>query len=601
MMESLAEFHWLRPWWFLALAPAIWLYWRILERHGRNPWRDWVDADLLAALTQGEQRTSSRWMAHGLLAAWLIAVAALAGPTWERLSQPLFQKSDALVVILDLGPSMNATDLKPSRIVQARRKISDLLDRRTEGVTALVVFGASAHVVVPLTDDVETIKSLLPVLQPSLMPVPGNRALAAVELGLTLMDPASTPAGAGRMLMLSDGVQDSEVDELADRVQAAGAELFVLGVGSVQGGPLPAPNGRQMRSPDGSLMIARLPRAQLRRLAESAGGVYMDMRLGDEDLDRLQPVADIGLNAAESSSQRKLDVWQDQGAWLALALLPMLAFAFRRGVLAALWLAPLALWPPAGHALDQDAWWRNQAQRDATRHDEGLHMYQAGDYESAGERFAETEQPHGHYNLGNALAKQGELEQAIDAYDRALTQSPRMEDALFNRALVGALLEQRQQQEQQQGGQDADANTGDSEHGESQGQNSQAGREDDDGSPSSAGESGDQAQPDGGDGERNAEQRPESGQPTDDGQEQDRSGEESDPSGERDGSVAETGESGEDNADSDQRAALRSVQEMRASERQQALMQWLRRLPDDSGALLKRKFRHQYREQQGRR
>ena len=598
MIDALADFHWLRPWWLLAAAPAAWLHWRLLRRHGRNPWRRLVDPELLPALTEGERRPGSRWAAHGLLAAWLIAVAALSGPTWERVSQPLFQQRDALVVILDLGPSMGATDLKPSRIVRARRKISDLLERRAEGTTALVVFAASAHVVVPLTDDVDTIKSLLPVLEPSLMPAPGNRALAAFEAGLELMERASIPAGSRRVLLLSDGVQNDELDRIAERVNAAGAELFVIGVGTAQGGALPGPGGRRLRRSDGGLMIARLSRGQLRRLAAATGGVYVDMQLRDDDLDRLRPVAATGANAVDSSAERRLDIWQDQGAWLALALLPMLAYAFRRGVVAALALSAAALWPTAGWALDFDGLWRNQAQRDAIRHDDGLALYRQGDYAAAEERFAETDRPHGHYNRGNALARQDELERALDAYDQALAQNPRMEDALFNRALVAALLErQARQRERPQGGQRDDANRGEPGHGDSRRQDPSAGRRDESGSPSPASaQAGEQPEAGEPSDERSARQ-PAGGRPAAGDEERSPSGLEDDPSGERDGPVVDSAPGAERNPNSERSASARSVQEMRADERRQALAQWLRRLPDDPGALLKRKFRYQYRQQ----
>ncbi len=604
MIEALAEFHWLRPWWFLAAAPAFWLHRRMLRAHGNNPWRRWVDPGLLRALSGGDRRPASRLSAHAALAAWLLAVTSLAGPTWQRLPQPLFQQSDALVAILDLGPSMDSSDLPPSRIVRAHRKLSDLLDRRHDGATGLVVFGASAHVVVPLTDDIDTIKSLLSVLQPSLMPAPGNQALGAFELGLALMERAGVAAGERRLLLLSDGIHDGQRARIAERVNAAGATLFVIGVGTEQGGSLPLGNNRQASRSGGRSRFSKLAREQLRRLAADSGGVYMDIDLQDGDLDRIQPA---GRGTAEVSQvERDFDVWREQGPWLLLALLPIVAWAFRRGVVAAWLLTPLLLaWPDISAAAEQNRWWQNRAQREALRHDDGLRMYRQGDFDAARERFEEMDRPHGHYNRGNALAKSGQLEEAIEAYDQALSGNSRMDDAVFNRALVAALLQQQQKQQQQnQGGDSNDANQGEPNDGQSEGNSPQAGRQSEDGSPTPANQEsqpGQDGEAQDGDAQQQADaQRGPDGQPSPgDTESQADSG--SDPSNESEGPIAERGETGENNEDGSDSGTLRSVQEMRDDERQQALMQWLRRLPDDPGALLRRKFQYQYQEQRQRR
>ncbi|MCY7264644.1 VWA domain-containing protein, partial [Pseudomonas protegens] len=88
--------------------------------------------------------------------AWLLAVIALLGPSWQRFEQPSIKRSDPLVVLLELTPSMLASDAPPTRLEQAKRKLLDLLERRQDVQTAVVVFAGSAHTVVPLSDDLAT-------------------------------------------------------------------------------------------------------------------------------------------------------------------------------------------------------------------------------------------------------------------------------------------------------------------------------------------------------------------------------------------------------------------------------------------------------------
>ncbi|MNL14022.1 Tetratricopeptide repeat protein [compost metagenome] len=153
----------------------------------------------------------------------------------------------------------------------------------------------------------------------------------------------------------------------------------------------------------------------------------------------------------------RLDTWADQGYWLLLPLLLLAACAGRRGWLLCLPLL-LAL-PQPGYAFEfQDLWLRPDQQglhllkqkrpAEAARHFEdhqwqGVALYEAGDYTGAAQRFAEGDDAHAHYNRGNALAKSGELEAALDAYEQALERQPDLRPALTNKALVESLLKQK--------------------------------------------------------------------------------------------------------------------------------------------------------------
>jgi Ca-activated chloride channel family protein len=147
MIAALEAFHFLRPWWLLALLPAAALAYACLRgKAAGGGWERVIDRDLLDALMLPRATRQSDLPFGLLLAGWSLAVIGLAGPAWERLPEPVHRRGDALVVALDMGGSMLAGDLSPSRLARARFKLNDLLARRRDAYTALLVYAGDAHV-----------------------------------------------------------------------------------------------------------------------------------------------------------------------------------------------------------------------------------------------------------------------------------------------------------------------------------------------------------------------------------------------------------------------------------------------------------------------
>ncbi|MCK4508780.1 MAG: hypothetical protein KAU27_09570, partial [Desulfuromonadales bacterium] len=103
---------------------ALLLFWLWRQQLHSRSWQAVCDPQLLPYLLLGRSQRRRNWPLHLILLALLLTVIALAGPTWERLPQPLFRQHSALVILLDLSASMNSADLKPSRLVRAQLKIA---------------------------------------------------------------------------------------------------------------------------------------------------------------------------------------------------------------------------------------------------------------------------------------------------------------------------------------------------------------------------------------------------------------------------------------------------------------------------------------------
>ncbi|MFP8912793.1 vWA domain-containing protein, partial [Pseudomonas aeruginosa] len=234
--------HWLRPYWLL-LAPLLgWLLWKLLHRQRRaGRWQLLLPTAFQPWLLVGGAGRQNRmpWICLGI--AWLLALLALLGPSWQQLEQPSMKRSDPLVAILQLTPGMLAGDLSPTRLEQARRKLLDLLRTRNDAQTAIVVYAGSAHTLVPLSDDQLTARNLLDALKPSIMPEPGQRADLAVRQALDLLEQGAQ--GRGRLLLLTSELSEPERQGIRSALGHRAARLAGLGVGKPKGAPVQPGDG----------------------------------------------------------------------------------------------------------------------------------------------------------------------------------------------------------------------------------------------------------------------------------------------------------------------------------------------------------------------
>jgi Ca-activated chloride channel homolog len=459
MSAILQQFHFLRPWWLIALALLPLLVWLGLQRNAaQGELSRLVDAELLPHLLRG--RAGNRQLPLWLFAlGWALCALALAGPAWNRVTQPLYASRPAQVVAISLSQQMLARDVAPSRLDRARYKVRDLLASNHYGLNALIGYAGEAFVVAPLTSDANSLNDLLDALAPDTMPVDGDNPALAIERGVALIRDAG--ASGGSLVLITDQA-GADADAAARKANAAGVRVSVLGVGTPQGGPVPQSDGGFLHDAQGDMTLARRDDAALGALAAAGGGSYVAMTADHRDIDVLHAqLRDAPVTAATGQVD---DEWQDRGPWLLLPLLLIAALAFRRGWLLLLPLAVLPLLPATVEATTwHDLWQRpdqqaaqalrqghaKQAQQLA--HDpawRGAAAYRAGDYPAAAQALQQASGGDAAYNLGNTLARQGQYQQAIAAYDHALKLDPGNADAKANRKAVEDWLHRQQQQPQ---------------------------------------------------------------------------------------------------------------------------------------------------------
>ena len=516
---------------------------------------------------------------------------------------------------------MLATDLQPNRLERARYKIEDLLIRFQEGQTAIVLYAGDAHTLVPLTEDVETIRTLLPSLHPSLMPVRGSRPDLAFENVIEMLNQVDIPNS--HLVWITDGIDDQQVKPLQNLLSSQRHKLTVLAVGTPSGAPIVLEKGNYLKDTNNNIVIPQLDLSPLKAVAETLGGQVLPVQYDDRDLDRLVAFEEKDQEFQEQEEELTTDRWREEGPWLFVLLLPLVAMIFRRG-----WLFMLVLtsWPSLSQAWEWRELFINDNQRayelleegqvaeaaqtfdDSTW--QGIAAYKAQEYEEALQYWSNEESPITSYNRGNALARNGKFPEALEAYDQALGAKPDWEDAQFNRDLVANLLKSQQKQSQEDKSSGGNPNQQEEGEEDSQEQSDQAASSGDPPEQNQLPENNDAAK---GDSTQNNQQSTEqapklddsqgsedsTGQPSEQKSDQVNTGSASDKettdsenqekTGQKDLLTPEEGNESEKEEQSDQAAAYLKANEN--EEQQQTLQQWLRKVPDDPGQLLRNKMR----------
>ena len=601
----------LRPQWFFAIIPLgilVFIYWR--RRFAGENWRQVVDPVLMEQLLANKrgQRDDGMWWLWLFLG--LLSIVALSGPVWKKLPDPVFEQQSALVIALDLSSSMDAADIKPSRLQRAQLKIADLLHQREEGQTALIAYAATPYTVSPLTDDGDTIEALLSSLSTQLMPAQGSRADLAIRQAAELLSNAGLARG--DILLVTDDVSE-RVTDLIDQIDMGNLRLSILAVGTEQGAPIPLASGGFIKDDQGSIVIAKTERTRLASLAGKHQGVFTSMTLDDGDLVRLQKLfGDVPLLSEHQRVDFSADRWREEGPWLLLLITPLAALAFRRGFLLSLLVVVLITpVPDTVSADDGFQWrdlWKNRDQQAAEKLAQGESTqaaqlfqradwkaaahYRAGEYEQAIDQLQSDSSADALYNRGNALARLGRLSEAVQSYDAVLQQQPDHEDAAYNKKLVEQVLQQQQQQQQQ------DQSSGDGQQ-ESDSQSSEDTTKSDDSSSQPQNSSTDSTQQTT---EPSGEPQQQQEQDEGDAQSQASSAEQDSPDRpEQELTEENRPQPSEAQQQPEQTFAQSEMMEQGDSEdrlSEQAEAQWLRRIPDDPGGLLRNKFRYQYSQQQ---
>lgn len=431
MTQLIEFFHFLRPWWLLGLLHVAFLWWSIRPRSQRTSDQHAAFAPHLAKALEVGTTHARRFYPIDLFAiVGALLCLAVAGPSWNRIPNPLVAETAPLVVALKVTESMESPDLAPSRLDRAKYKILDLIESRAGARTALIAYAGSAHQVAPLTEDPNILKPLLSGLTPKVMPVEGADATDALALALEVLDESET---GGAILFALDDLGPADIAALNAEDSASRPPIVFLQV-----------------LPDGN---------DLPQLAQITNSSTVQITPDDSDIARIERQLRSLQQAALADDDRLQ--WQDRAWWLAWPVALLVALWFRRGWTmrwAAIILAlGLTQAPSAAHAGGWKDWFLTPDQQGYLAFEDkrfadagelfedpmwrGYAKYRAGQYEGAIEIFQRLDSADAAFNQGLAEIKNRQYRPAVRSFETALTRQPDFPEAQHNLEVAKAIVD----------------------------------------------------------------------------------------------------------------------------------------------------------------
>lgn len=587
----MTDFHFIRPWWLLGTLVVIvftCVAWRYMNT--QRGWARLLPEHLRQVMLPNSTTHTTRWPLLCVSSALVLTCIALAGPTWQRLPQPVYNIQAGSVVILDMSLSVYSTDISPSRLAQMRFKASDLVRDKLDGEVGLIAYAGDAFTISPLTTDSGNLSNLIRALSPDIMPTLGSYPLRALNLADQLLRDAGYAEG--DIYWLTDGIDNRDQTDVADFINRTSHRVSVLAIGTQAGAPITLPDGRMLRDASDNIVIPQLTTGNLETLANRSGGRFTTVTADQHDLDYLASLPPR-TRAGEASQMQAGDQWLDQGAWLVPLIMLMLFPLVRRGVLTgvmfALLVGALGYTPHAvaADAVNENAplkWHEKLWQTPYQQADQALRQgayeqaaviaedawqrgtanYRAGNYDQALVDFSQLNSAEGFYNQGNALMQLQRYDEAVNAYNAALKRRPNWPAAQQNRDLANQLLQQQQQNQQQ----------------------NQQGQQDESGNPQN----------------RNSDQQGDQQSATNDESKEQQSSSSQQQQAQQDEQGADQSEQKEQAEAAEQQAGKDGEQskplqgamgDPNSEEMQQQMQQWLNRIEDNPAELLRQKMRYE--------
>ncbi|MHA3124150.1 vWA domain-containing protein [Legionella pneumophila] len=302
----IAEFHFLRPWCLLMIVPLLALvviYWR--QKPKLHAWEAVCDPHLLEHLLHSKGQSKRALSLSFLFFSILFMILSVSGPTWYKLPQSTYKPIQPRVLLLDMSDKMMLGDLSPNRLSRAKFKLHDLFTRKDIGQFGLIVFTGEPFVVSPLTDDGQTISSLLSTLTPDIMPIAGYNLDSALDEASQLIKQAGYDHG--EILVLTAETPSSSAIGKAKKLAESGIFSSIMPIRADENlNPL------------------------FQRFANAGDGYLLVYSPDSSDLEKW-------LNASQGKEKFALEknedipLWRDEGRWFLIPALLLLLPVFQRG------------------------------------------------------------------------------------------------------------------------------------------------------------------------------------------------------------------------------------------------------------------------------
>lgn len=512
------EFH--QAIWFFWLIPLLVLFFLLFEKRRRHILFGIYPRQLLVKRLPSYSSVSHLVRFCLFILALICFGMALLKPYTDYEIREVKRKGVDIYLLVDLSESMLSQDIKPSRLERAKREIRDFLHMLKGDRVGLIGFAGDSYVFVPLTSDDNALGLFVDELSTDAIPIPGTDIKGAIDKAVDAFK-KQTQTTSKSIILITDGEDSVGLnDAVLEDIKTLGVKLYVIGIGTTEGAPIPLEAGGYKLDEDGKVVLSKLNETAMQNLALSTGGGYVRSVSGDLDLEQIyfhgikKSLKDEDLG----THQKKLPVYVFQifilfgfiflvmeilttgkkGFWRSflkmrsrkqnvLSILIMLFFIFSSP-------EAKAMNPFAFESANQDheksdfgvalqkyqKLLKNDSENPDLNYNLGNTYFKMKHFEEAQNAYKKalnskdaTVREKALYNLGNTFFRQKDLQSAIEYYDKVLQIDPKDKKAQLNKEYVQKLLEQKQQDQQQQNQQQQDQQQQDQQQQDQQQQDQQ--------------------------------------------------------------------------------------------------------------------------------
>lgn len=260
--------------WLLWIVPILALIRFVTGWRRRKNLQRLGDPDLLRRLMPGVSKVRPACKFWMLMAALALMIVMLARPQMGSKVSNDKRNGIETIIALDISNSMLAQDVVPSRLEKSKMMVENLVDNFTNDKIGLVVFAGDAFVQLPITNDYVSAKMFLQSIDPSLISTQGTDMARAISLAASSF---TQQQGVGRAIILITDGEDHEggAEEAAKAARKKGINVFILGVGSTKGAPIPIGNGEYMKDRSGNVVMSALNEQMCQEVAQAGSGTYI--------------------------------------------------------------------------------------------------------------------------------------------------------------------------------------------------------------------------------------------------------------------------------------------------------------------------------------
>ncbi|WP_419774678.1 VWA domain-containing protein [Halarcobacter sp.] len=405
---------------FFMLIPIIILMFLITTN--KDKFQRFFDKEALAKLSVKNKYMTKTTRNILFFLVLILMTISLARPVINEKEHKIDQETVSFVIALDVSKSMLATDIYPNRLSLGKKKILDIIDYAKQNSIAVVLFAKSSFILSPITQDFNSLKILVNRLDTGLNFDNGSNIFSTLEVSKKLLKNVKDK----NLILITDGANKSDYEKEIEYAKENNIRIYTLGLATNKPTPIKLQDGNFLTKDDGSIVTVKL-NEDIKQLSLSTDAAYIKYSNSSDDIK--QVIDDINITSKKQKQEsRNFKTYTELFYYplgLALFILliafssrPKLSEIFKKNKNLALLALVLILSNNSLKAFEFDFQTINKANE----------HYEKQEYEKASKEFRKVAKtPESHYNLGNALYKQGEYKKALMHYKNVVSSNQELE------------------------------------------------------------------------------------------------------------------------------------------------------------------------------